>query len=148
MNKKIIILLLILFSYSNQLFAADIKTEKANLTVNSWLDAIQNKWNTDTMKALLWITNNDVLDWTDVNSNDGWFTVLSKFTVWLKHNLTLLVQLISVWALLFVWIRLAFARWNPEEFKKALVHMVYVIVWIFIIAVSWALVVLVAWINI
>jgi hypothetical protein len=105
-------------------------------------------WNADTMNALLWITDNKVLNWTDANSKDGWFTVLSKFTVWFKNTLTWLVQLIAVWALLFVWIRLAFARWNPEEFKKALVHMVYVIVWIFVIAVSWAAVVLVAWINI
>lgn len=128
--------------------AEKAKAEQDNLDANPWLEAIQNKWNTDTMNALLWITDNKVLNWTDANSKDGWFTVLSKFTVWFKNTLTWLVQLIAVWALLFVWIRLAFARWNPEEFKKALVHMVYVIVWIFVIAVSWAAVVLVAWINI
>jgi hypothetical protein len=40
------------------------------------------------------------------------------------------------------------ARGNPEEFKKALIHFVYAVVWIFIVSVAWAVVKLVAWLNV
>lgn len=125
--------------------AAKAKAKADNEKANPWLKTLGSD---TTMNALLWITDNNVIDWTKASSKDWWFTVLSQLTVWFKNNLSWFVQILSVWAFLFVWIRLALARWNPEEFKKALMHMIYVILWIFIIAIAWAAVVLVAWINI
>ena len=118
---------------------------KANIAANPWLKSLGSD---ETMNALLWITDNNVVASTAWSSETWWFSVLSGLTVWFKDSLTGLVQILAVWAFLFVWIRLAMARWNPEEFKKALMHMIYVILWIFIITIAWAAVVLVAWINI
>lgn len=101
-------------------------------------------WDKSTMNALLDITwENNIVE----SENTDWFDMLTDLIIWFKNSLTWLMQLIAVWAFLFVWIRIAVARWNPEEFKKALKHMIYVIVWIFIVSIAWALVALVAWIN-
>ena len=123
----------------------EIVNQELNEQANPWLKTLGSS---ETMDALLWITDNNVLGSTKASSNTWWFSVLSSLAVWFKNSLTGLVQILAIWAFLFVWIRLAMARWNPEEFKKALMHMIYVILWIFIITIAWAAVVLVAWINI
>ncbi len=122
-----------------------VEQTKANIAANPWLKTLGSS---STMDALLWITwKSSIINWDD-NTEEGGFTTLTKLVIWFKDSLTWLVQLLAVWAFLFVWIRLGMARWNPEEFKKALQHMIYVIVWIFVISISWAAVVLVAWISI
>lgn len=108
------------------------------------INAENTVWDKSTMNALLDITwENNIVE----SENTDWFDMLTSLIIWFKNSLTWLMQLIAVWAFLFVWIRIAVARWNPEEFKKALKHMIYVIVWIFIVSIAWALVALVAWIN-
>jgi hypothetical protein len=59
-----------------------------------------------------------------------------------------LLMLIALGVFLFIGIRLSVARWNPEEFKKAMMQFVYAVVWIFIVFVAWAAVKLVAGLNI
>ena len=100
-------------------------------------------WDTSIMESLIDSSKNTVIN---NNSNDG-LTVLQSISVWIKNSLTGFVLMISVWAFLFVWIRLAVARWNPEEFKKAMSQFVYAIVWIFLVSIAWASVTLVAWLN-
>ena len=108
------------------------------------INAENTVWDKSTMNALLDITwENNIVE----SENTDWFDMLTDLIKWFKNSLTWLMQLIAVWAFLFVWIRIAVARWNPEEFKKALKHMIYIIVWIFIVSIAWALVALVAWIN-
>lgn len=104
--------------------------------------ATREVWNGTIRDVLLWITDNDVLpsDW-------DWLSMLDNIFIWIKDSLTWLIVLIAVWAFLFIWIRLAMARWNPEEFKKAINQLIYAIVWIFIVAFAWAAVTLVAWLN-
>lgn len=97
----------------------------------------------DTIKdSLLNISENDMI-W----SNDNWFNMLNSIFIWLKDSLTWLLILIAVWAFLYIWIKIAISKWNPEEFKKAILHFVYAIVWIFLISIAWALVTLVTWLN-
>ncbi|MCD5385224.1 pilin [Candidatus Gracilibacteria bacterium] len=97
-----------------------------------------------TMNALLDITGENNI--VESENTDG-FDMLTDLIIWFKNSLTGLMQLIAVGAFLFVGIRIAVARGNPEEFKKALKHMIYVIVGIFIVSIAWALVALVAGIN-
>jgi len=59
-----------------------------------------------------------------------------------------LLLLIAVWVFLFVWGRLLIARWNPEEFKKAMVILVHAGIWLFVVAAAYALVTFIAWIDI
>jgi hypothetical protein len=49
---------------------------------------------------------------------------------------------------IFIWGKLIIARWNPEEFKKALVSFVYAIVGIFVVSIAWAVVRLITGIEI
>jgi hypothetical protein len=59
-----------------------------------------------------------------------------------------LLLLIAVWVFLFLGWRLLIARWNPEEFKKALTGLVYAWLGLFIVAFAYALVRFIAWIDI
>lgn len=124
--------------------AAEKAKKEDEEAANPGLKRIE-KWSTSTMEALLAQTSNENI--VKTSDSKWWLTVLSSITVWFKNTLTSLVMLISIWAFLYVWIKLAFARWNPEEFKKAIMHMIYVIIGIFIVATSWAAVTLVAWLN-
>lgn len=117
---------------------------KAEINIaNPWLERIW-KWDESVMNALLWITSENIIKADD----EWWLTVLGKIAVWIKDTLTSLVILIAVWAFLFIWIRLTLARWDPEEFKKGMMQLVYAIIWIFLISIAWATVVLVSGLNI
>lgn len=53
-------------------------------------------------------------------------------------------MVLAIWVFIFIGIRFASARWNPEEFKKAWMQLVYAILWIFFIFMAWWLVKIVA----
>lgn len=118
-----------------------------NSTKSSWFKASV-WWNTrklgsNTIKdGLVWISKNSVLP-----DDDDWLSLLQSIFIWVKDSLTWLLLLIAVWAFLFIWIRLGLARWNPEEFKKGIMQLVYAIVWIFVVSLAWAAVTLVSWLN-
>lgn len=104
----------------------------------------------------IYATDTSIKDWLlNVSDNwniiqstsDDWMVVVWDLLVWIKESLTSLLILIAVWVFLYIWIKLIIARWNPEEFKKAMKHMVYAIVWIFVVSLAWATVSLVAWLN-
>ena len=103
-------------------------------------------WDVDIKTALIENTNTDIV-WTSVK-NDNWLSMLANIFVWVKDSLTSLIVIVAVAAFLFIWARLALARWNPEEFKKGMMQLVYAIVWIFIVSVAWAAVYLVSWLQI
>ncbi len=101
-------------------------------------------WNPNIKNSLLEITdNNEIIE----SSNDDWLMLVNDIFIWIKDSLTGLVMLISVWVFLYIWTKLVFARWKPEEFKKWMLHLVYAIIWIVVISLAWAVVTLVAWIN-
>lgn len=58
-----------------------------------------------------------------------------------------LLALIAIGMFLYIWGRLVVARWNPEEFKKAMLSFVYAAVGIVVVAFAWAIVKLVAGID-
>lgn len=131
-------------------WASDAK-ESAENWVNSgkssWYDASvwwsTRKLGSNTIKdGLMWISQNEILP-----SWDDWLWVLQSIFIWIKTSLTGLLLIIAVWVFLFIWVRLGLARWNPEEFKKGIMQLVYAIVWIFIVAFAWAAVTLIAWLK-
>ena len=99
-------------------------------------------WNPTIKNVLLWITENEILP-----EEDNGLTLLDTIFVWVKDSLTWLLLLAAVWVFLFIWIKIATARWKPDEFKKAISQLTYAIVWIFIVGFAWALVTLVSWLN-
>lgn len=63
---------------------------------------------------------------------------------WWKNIALGLVFIITVWAFVYLWIKMAAARGNPDEFKKAWMHLVYIIIWLFVIFISWQIVIIVS----
>jgi len=86
------------------------------------------------------IPNNNIL----INNKDNWEELLFSVFSYIRNWIFWLLALISIWALIFVGARLLMARWNPEEFKKALTHFIYIIIWIVLVALSWAIVTMVS----
>jgi len=129
MLKKIILLIMLLtFSFS---FA--------------WISysATREVWSGTIKKALLDTTKGNIAEW----KSDDWLEATSEIIVWVKDSLTSIIVIIAIWVFLFIWIKLAFARGNPEEFKKAMMQFVYAVVWVFVVSIAWAVVKLVSWIH-
>ena len=64
-----------------------------------------------------------------------------------RDTMFALLSLLAIGMFLFIGGRLVVARGNPEEFKKALMSFVYAAVGLFVVAFAWALVRMVAGIN-
>ena len=109
-------------------------------------------WESTTIRDL---GSTTILDWinnavwanvtviSDLSETNG-FNLLSSLFKWFKWELFSVVMVLSVWVFIFIGIKLATSKWNPEEFKKAMTHFVYSIVWIFFIFMAWWIVKLVS----
>lgn len=91
---------------------------------------------------LLWWTEENVW-WSDINQ-ESWLGSLSSFFSWLKSEMMAVVAVVSVAIFIYIWIKFATARWNPEEFKKAWMHFIYAVLWIFLVFMSLWIVTLVS----
>jgi len=58
-----------------------------------------------------------------------------------------LLTFIAIAVFLYIGARLVIARWNPEEFSKALKSFIYAAIGIFVVVFAWAAVRLVSWIT-
>lgn len=64
-------------------------------------------------------------------------SILSPLFVWLKTEVMMIVTILVIAAFIYIGIKMSTARWNPEEFKKAWLHLVYIIIWVFVIFMAW-----------
>lgn len=83
-----------------------------------------------------------------IRATASWEEPIDAILMFVRDTMFGLLLLIAVWVFLFLGGRLLIARWNPEEFKKALIGLVYAWVWLFIVAFAYAAVRFIAWINI
>lgn len=96
--------------------------------------------------AIIPPTGNGVLS-TNTDAQSGeWF--LDAILAFVRDSVFALIALIAIGVFLFIGWRLIMARGNPEEFKKALMSFIYAAIGIFVVAASWAIVRLVAGIDI
>jgi hypothetical protein len=65
-----------------------------------------------------------------------------------RDGIFALMAVLAIGMFLFIGGRLIMARWNPEQFKKAMMSFVYAAIGIFVVAAAWAIVRLIAGINI
>jgi len=77
-----------------------------------------------------------------------WLWVVSKVLNYVKESIFSLLWIIAIWMFIYTGFNLVKAQWNPEEMSKTWQTLIHVIVWLFIVAVSWALVAMVAGIQI
>ena len=85
--------------------------------------------------------------WEVDTSVDWWFNLLDSIFIFAKDSIFGLLAVISVWLFIYIWFKLMKADGNPEELKKAFMNLVHIIIGLFLIAVSYALVKIVAGIN-
>jgi len=88
-------------------------------------------------------TSNDVLSWVPADGN-----MLDAVLWYVRDSIFWVMALIAIGVFLYIGFKLVVARWNPEEFKKALNTLIYAVIGIFIVSFAWAAVRLVAGLNI
>lgn len=103
-----------------------------------------NLWNSNSSSDLKAKMTNNLEEKSVVSSGGN----ISWALKWARNLVLWLVMIITVWALVYTGIKLATSRWNPDEFKKTWMHLIYIIIWIFIIFASWWIVNLITKINI
>lgn len=90
---------------------------------------IKDKIINDTSWNNIWNVN-----WTSTSSILWWLFA------WFKTEIFSVIMVISIAVFIFIGIKFATSRWNPEEFKKAWLHMIYAVIWIFFVFMAWWLV--------
>jgi len=105
---------------------------------------------------LIWVNANDLRESimpkvntiSEIWSEKKWLWVISQILNFIKESIFWLLSVISIWMFIYVGFNLVKAQWNPEEMSKAWKTLIHVIVWLFLVAVSWALVAMFSWIKI
>jgi len=98
----------------------------------------------DLKNAILPNPSSVTVNWNGL-SWQGFMDYIFSFA---RDSIFALMAVVAIGMFLFIWGRLVVARWNPEEFKKAMMSFVYAAIGIFVVAFAWAIVKLVAWIDI
>lgn len=91
-------------------------------------------------------SGNGILSSTTDARSWEWF--LDAILIFVKDSVFALIVVVAIGVFLFIWGRLIVARGNPEEFKKALQSFIYAAIGIFVVAAAWAMVRLIAWLDI
>lgn len=81
------------------------------------------------------------------SASSGW-SYLDAILFFARDTIFNLMAVIAIGMFLFVGWKLIVARWNPEEFKKALQSFIYIVVGIFVVSFAWAAVKLIAGLDI
>jgi TRAP-type mannitol/chloroaromatic compound transport system permease small subunit len=83
-----------------------------------------------------------------INTNPEWgIDLINTIFVYVKDSIFGLLAVITIWLFIYIGWKLVKADWNPEEMKKAFMNLVHIIIGLFIIAVSFALVKMVSGLN-
>lgn len=89
-------------------------------------------------------------NWTGTiidNAWGQWLSLLDWVLRYFKNSMFDLLALLVIAVFIYIWWKLVVARWKPDEFKKAMMNFIYVVVWIFIVSAAWAIVKVVTWLN-
>ncbi len=95
-----------------------------------WYFSVYQTYALDLQRDML--PNNNTV-WVDAE----WTWVLNQIFIYVKNFMFAVLGLIAIWVFLYFWFKLISARWNEEEFKKALMWFVYAIIWLAIIPLAW-----------
>jgi len=80
-----------------------------------------------------------------IDTNAEWgFDLINSIFIYVKDSIFGLLALITIGLFLYIGWKLVKADWNPEEMKKAFKNLVHIIIWLFIVAASFAIVKIVA----
>ena len=103
-------------------------------------------WNAGSDKIENWI-----LDWVwrdTVVSNTTWKEWIVKLFAYTKTTIFDILALLVIGTFLFIGYKILMARGKPEEFKKAFLMLVYAILGLLFISLSWVIVVFISGLKI
>lgn len=95
--------------------------------------------------ALLWQDESNIVQ---INDSDDWIDVVTNILSWFKSEIFSLVTILTVAVFIYIGIKFATSKWNPEEFKKAWLQFIYAILWVFFIFMAWWLVKLISTLSV
>lgn len=94
---------------------------------------------------LLWIDENKWLsvwkDGKDISLKDDLLRVIQKYILWI-------VAILAIWMFIYIWYTLATAEWKEDQFKKWIKALVYLIVWLTVIPLSYIVIKIATWFSI
>lgn len=90
-------------------------------------------------------TTNNVVNFAGA---DEGFSLLDRILIYIKDSIFNVLALLAIGIFLYTWFLLITARWNPEQFKKAMYSFMYAVIGLVIVALAWAAVRIVAWLTI
>jgi len=125
---KKIIYLIIWFLYSNFTFAENSFSSKDD-TILKWM--------------LWWIKSDN-----SVIKSDYWKDWVVQIFTYVKETIFWVLALIVIGSFLYIWYKIIISRGNPEEFKKAWLMLIYAVLWMLFIALSWVIVVFISGLKI
>ncbi len=82
-----------------------------------------------------------------INNPGAWLTTIETFIIFIRNFLFNVLWVVAVGAFIYVGYLFVTARWKPDEFKKAWIHVIYIVVGILLVSAAWWIVSLVAWID-
>jgi len=91
-------------------------------------------------------TGNGVISST--TDAQSWEAFLDAILAFIRDSVFAVLVIIAIGMFLFIGARLVVARWNPEEFKKALQSFIYAAIGILVVAFAYAAVIIVAGLDI
>ncbi len=103
-------------------------------------------WNAGSDKIENWI-----LDWVwrdTVVSNTTWKEWIVKLFAYTKTTIFDILALIVIGTFLFIGYKILMARWKPEEFKKAFMMLIYAVLGLLFVSLSWVIVVFISGLKI
>jgi len=103
-------------------------------------------WEDELREAIIPNSANGVL--TAGTAEESGTSFVDAVLLFARDTIFALMAVIAIWMFLFIGARLVIARWNPEEFKKAMLSFVYAAIGIFIVAAAWVMVRLIAGLDI
>lgn len=114
--KKILYIMIYIFTLLSTKISFAASTIIKDKLIN---DTSSNIWNVS------WTTTSSILWW---------------LFVWFKTEIFSVIMVMTIAVFIYIGIKFATSRWNPEEFKKAWLHLIYAVIWIFFVFMAWWLV--------
>lgn len=113
--------------------------------------------------AIVWVVINSIFIYADFDASniiptkadwvnsiadvsaDVWTWFFDNILTFVRDSIFWILWLVAIGMFLYVGFSLVKAQWNPEDLKKAFMTLIHVIIGLFIVALSWALIKMISW---
>lgn len=131
--KKIIVILFFLFWLFQSCFVFWVETVgQSDLMIWQWTTLFK-IWPNDKVNLDLGVDKEDV-------------SLKHFLSAWQRYILGI-VWLVALWMFLYIWFELATAEWKQDQFTKWMKALIYLVVWLAVIPLSYVIVKVATWFS-